>query len=146
MVDNEKLYRMINLARFEKKNEDKALRINKSYEQDFVSYALIRNFFLTTIAFALGLVVFVMYNMDFWLSNLNNLNFQPLLITLVLAYLITLGIYTVIAFTIARLRYTRAANSVREYNRELDKLGRIYREEDKLLKSVEEDREEKKEA
>ena len=57
MVDNDKLYRMIALARFEKKNEDKALRINKSYEQDFVSYALIRNFLLTTIAYVLLLTV-----------------------------------------------------------------------------------------
>ncbi len=141
MVNQDKLYRMISLARFEKKNEDKALRINKTYEQDFVSYAMIRNFFLTTIAFALALVVFVMYNMDFWLSNLNNLNFQPLLIALILGYLIMLGVYSVIAFTIARLRYTRAANGVRQYAHELDKLGRIYREEDKMLKSVREDAE-----
>ena len=141
MVNQDKLYRMISLARFEKKNEDKALRINKTYEQDFVSYAMIRNFFLTTIAFALALVVFVMYNMDFWLSNLNNLNFQPLLIALILGYLIMLGVYSVIAFTIARLRYTRAANGVRKYAHELDKLGRIYREEDKMLKSVREDAE-----
>ncbi len=146
MVDKDRLYRMIALARFEKKNEDKALRINKTYEQDFVSYALIRNFFLTTIAFALLLVVFVMYNMDFWLSNLNNLNFQPLLIALILGYLIMLGIYSVIAFTIARLRYTRAANSVRQYTHELDRLGKIYREEDKLIKSIDEDKEESEEA
>ena len=146
MVDKDKLYRMIALARFEKKNEDKALRINKNYEQDFVSYALIRNFFLTTIAFVLVLVVFVMYNMDFWLSNLNNLNIEPLLIALILGYLIMLGVYTVIAFTIARLRYTRAANGVRQYTRELDRLSRIYREEDKLLKSVEEATEEDGEA
>ena len=137
---------MIALARFEQKNEDKALRINKHYEQDFVSFALIRNFYLTTIAFALLLVVFVMYNMDFWLSNLNNLNFQPLIIALILGYLIMLGVYSVIAFTIARLRYTRAANGVRQYTRELDKLGRIYREEDKLLKSVNEKTEEGEEA
>ena len=137
---------MIALARYEKKNEDKALRINKTYEQDFVSYALIRNFFLTTIAFVLLLIVFVMYNMDFWLSNLNNLNFQPLIIALILGYLIMLGVYSVIAFTIARLRYTRAANGVRQYTRELDKLGRIYREEDKLLKSVNEKTEEGEEA
>lgn len=146
MVNKEKLYRMIALARYEKKNEDKALRINKTYEQDFVSYALIRNFFLTTIAFVLLLIVFVMYNMDFWLSNLNNLNFQPLIIALILGYLIMLGVYSVIAFTIARLRYTRAANGVRQYTRELDKLGRIYREEDKLLKSVNEKTEEGEEA
>ena len=93
MVDNDKLYRMIALARFEKKNEDKALRINKSYEQDFVSYALIRNFLLTTIAYVLLLTVIVMYNMDFWLSNLNNLNFTPLLAVLILGYFITLGVY-----------------------------------------------------
>ena len=146
MVDKERLYRMIALARFEKKNEDKALRINKNYEQDFVSFALIRNFYLTTIAFALLLVVFVMYNMDFWLSNLNNLNFQPLLIALILGYLIMLGVYTVIAFTIARLHYTRAASSVREYNRELDKLGKIYRAEDKLIKSFDKDKEDSEEA
>ena len=146
MVDKDKLYRMIALARFEKKNEDKALRINKNYEQDYVSFALIRNFYLTTIAFALLLVVFVMYNMDFWLSNLNNLNFQPLLIALVLGYLIMLGVYTVIAFTIARLHYTRAASSVREYTHELDKLGKIYRAEDKLIKSFDKDKEDSEEA
>ena len=146
MVNEEKLYRMIALARFEKKNEDKALRINKSYEQDYVSYALIRNFFLTTIAFVLVLIVFVMYNMDFWLSNLNNLNIRPLLIALILGYLIMLGIYTVIAYTLARLRYTRAANGVHQYARELERLGRIYREEDNLIKSVEEGKEESKEA
>ena len=69
-----------------------------------------------------------------------------LLIALILGYLMMLGIYSVIAFTIARLRYTRAANSVRQYTHELDRLGKIYREEDKLIKSIDEDKEESEEA
>ncbi len=141
MVDNDKLYRMIALARFEKKNEDKALRINKTYEQDYVSYALIRNFLLTTIAYVLLLTVIVMYNMDFWLSNLNNLNFTPLLAVLILGYFILLGVYSVIAYTMARLRYTRAANGVHQYGRELNRLSRIYREEDRLLSGMDEEEE-----
>ena len=137
MVEKDKLYRMIALARFEKKNEDKAFRINKSYEHDYISYALIRNFFLVTIAYVLILVVFVMYNMDFWLSNLNNLNIEPLLIALALGYLIILGIYSVIAYAAARLRYMRAENGVRQYQHELDRLSRIYRKEDELLREAE---------
>lgn len=144
MTETEKLYRMIALARFEKKNEDRALRINRVYEHDFVSYALIRNFLLTTIAYFLLLIVFVMYNMDFWLSNLNNLNFRPLLVALTLGYFLMLGIYSVIAFTISRLRYARAANGIRQYSRELNRLGRTYREEDRVLSGMdaEEDEEE----
>ena len=40
MTETEKLYRMIALARFEKKNEDRALRINRVYEHDFVSFTV----------------------------------------------------------------------------------------------------------
>ncbi len=129
VVDKDKLYRMIKLARFQTKNEGKALRINNSYAQDHVAYALLRNFLLTTLAFFLLLVIIVMFNMDFWLSNLNSLNLQPLIAGLLIGYLVMLGIFSVISYTLARLRYARAENGVRQYARALEKLRRIYKEE-----------------
>ena len=134
MVDRKKLCRMIALARFETKNEDKAIRINNSYEQDYIARALIRNFLLTSIAYVLLIMVIGMVNLDVWLSNLNNLNIQPLLLTLILGYLIMLGVYTVIAFTIARIRYVRARNGIQQYRYELEQLRRIYKEEDSVLR------------
>ena len=134
MVDNDKLYRMIALARFEKKNEDKALRINKSYEQDFVSYALIRNFLLTTIAYVLLLALIALYHLDFVLANLNDLKFRPLLAIIIVSYLLMLGIYSVIAYTIARIRFVRAEARMEEYERQLGRLRRMYKEEDVLEK------------
>ncbi len=136
---------MIALARFEKKNEDKALRINNSYQQDYIASAMIRNFLLITIAYALLLVVIGMMNLDVWLSNLNNLNFQPLLLVLVIGYLLLLGIYSVIAYVLAKLRYMRAQNGIRQYKHGLEQLKRIYRAEDSLHRS-ESDEDEDEEA
>ncbi|MBR2562702.1 MAG: hypothetical protein IKE31_11230 [Eubacterium sp.] len=145
MVDKDNLCRMIALARFEKKNEDKALRINNSYQQDYIASAMIRNFLLITIAYALLLVVIGMMNLDVWLSNLNNLNFQPLLLVLVIGYLLLLGIYSVIAYVLAKLRYMRAQNGIRQYKHGLEQLKRIYRAEDSLHRS-ESDEDEDEEA
>ena len=142
MVDKDNLCRMIALARFEKKNEDKALRINNSYQQDYIASAMIRNFLLITIAYALLLVVIGMMNLDVWLSNLNNLNFQPLLLVLVIGYLLLLGIYSVIAYVLAKLRYMRAQNGIRQYKHGLEQLKRIYRAEDSLHRSESDEDEE----
>ena len=132
MVDKDKLCRMIALARFEKKNEDKALRINTSYEQDYIANAMIRNFIITTIAFVLVMVVIVMFRLDVLLSNLNNLNLRPLIAAVVLGYLIMLAFFSVISYTLAKLRYARAASGVEQYRYELEKLRKVYRAEDAL--------------
>ena len=145
MVEKEKLCRMIALARFEKRNEDKAFRINNSYQQDYVAHAMIRNFILTSIAYVLLLVVIVMMNLDVWLSNLNNLNFQPLLLTLIIGYLLILGVYSVIAGILAKVRYMRAETGIKQYRYEMDQLRQIYRAQDSLRRNKNEEDEDEEE-
>ena len=135
MVDKEKLCRMIALARFEQKNEDKAFRINNSYQQDYTASALIRNFLLITIAYALLLAVIGMFRLEDLLSNLNNLNFTPLIMALVIGYLLLLGVYSVITYVLARVRYLRAQNGIRQYRQGLEELRKIYRAEDSLRRT-----------
>ena len=135
MVDKDKLCRMIALARFEQKNEDKAFRINNSYQQDYTASALIRNFLLITIAYALLLAVIGMFRLEELLSNLNNLNFTPLIMALVIGYLLLLGVYSVITYVLARVRYLRAQNGIRQYRQGLEELRKIYRAEDSLRRT-----------
>ena len=133
-VNKERLCRMIALARFEKKNEDKALRINNSYEQDYVARAMIRNFLLTSLAYVLVVAVIAMFNMDVLLSNLSNLNLRPLIVILLISYLIMIGVFSVIAYVTARLRYGRMSTGIRQYRYELEQLRKSYRAEDILLR------------
>ena len=132
MIDEKRLYQMISLARFENKNKDKALRINKSYQSDYIAMALLGNFVLTTLAYLLALVLFAVYNMDFLLSNLNDLNFWPMLAVVIIIYLIVLGVFSVISYTRAKLRYVRAQAKVKEYQRQLRKLYKMYKDEEQL--------------
>ena len=133
-INEERLCRMIALARFEKKNEDKALRINNSYEQDYVARAMIRNFLLTSLAFVLGVGVVAIFNLDVLLSNLSNLNLRPLIVILGGSYLILIGVFSVIAYVTARMRYGRMSTGIRQYRYELEQLRKSYRAEDILLR------------
>ena len=126
-IDENKLYLMIRLAKYEQRNRGRALRINKCFRSDFIGFASLRNFLLTTVAYVLLLAVILLVRLDFFLSNFNNINFVPLIAIIGVGYLVFLGIYWVIARTIASLRYTRMESSIRQYDRQLERLEDIYR-------------------
>ncbi len=134
MTDEKRLHLMISLARFRQRNRDRALRVNRFYQGDFISFTLIRNFLLTTIAYVLLLALIALYHLDFVLANLNDLKFRPLLAIIIVSYLLMLGVYSVIAYTVARIRFVRAEARIAEYERQLGRLRRMYREEDVLEK------------
>ena len=80
-----------------------------------------------------------MYNLEDILSNLNEMNFRPILAVIIVFYLVFLGVYTVIAFTRARIQYVRADADVEQYENALDRMNRMYREEDRLSETDDED-------
>ena len=118
MTDEKRLHLMISLARFRQRNRDRALRVNRFYQGDFISFTLIRNFLLTTIAYVLLLALIALYHLDFVLANLNDLKFRPLLAIIIVSYLLMLGVYSVIAYTVARIRFVRAEARIAEYERQ----------------------------
>lgn len=121
MRDKKTLLQMIRIARCEQEGEQD-LRIQKYYRRDYVTYAMIRNFFMVTIGYGVLLGVVLLYNMDFLLNNLKNLNLRPLLVTIGAGYLFVLALYSVLVYTLRSLRYLRAGRFVRRYYKELKKL------------------------
>lgn len=126
-VDREKLYLMIRLARYEQRNRTRALRINQCFRTDYVGFALLRNFLLTTIGYILLLAVIALIRLEYLLSNFNSMNFAPIIAIAIVGYLVVLGIYSVITYTIAGLRFARMETSIKQYDRQLGRLEDIYR-------------------
>ena len=104
MIDERRLRLMIRLARYEQKDGKEDLKISKYYRRDYVGFALLKNLFLVTVAYALLLAVIVVYNLDFLMDHLNDLNLRPLLAAVILGYLFVLGIYSVIVYTVSSFR------------------------------------------
>ncbi len=130
---------MINLARFKETNRSGAIRINNCYQSDYIGFGLLGNFILTTIAYILLLVMIAIYRVDVLLENLNDLNIQPLIAAAVIGYLMVLGVYTVIAYAIAKIKYARAEEGIQRYEKNLEEVSRMYEkeeEEEELSKSI----------
>ena len=133
MLTKQRLQLMIKLAEFHQDNQDGDMRVVKYYKNDFVALSLIRNLFLTTVAFLIILALFAMYHMDFLLNNLNQMKIGPLAAVVAVLYLMMLGIYSVIAYMKARVRYVRAYAAVREYDQQLRLLDQIREAEEEEL-------------
>ena len=126
MIDERRLRLMIRLARYEQKEGKEDLKISKYYRRDYVGFALLKNFLLITIAYTLLLAIIMVYNLDFLMDNLTEVNTKPLFAAIVLGYLVLLGIYSVIVYTVSSLRYARAKKSVKGYHEKLSILAGIY--------------------
>ena len=135
MLTKRRLQLMIRLAEFKQDNEDRAMRVVRFYKSDYIALSLIRNLFLVTLAYLILLALFAMYHMDYLLTNLNQMKVGPIAAVAVILYLMLLGIYSVIAYMAARIRYIRAYAAVRDYDQQLRLLGRIY---DAEIEEVEE--------
>lgn len=134
MNNERKLRQMIRVARFEQKIGAEDLRIHKYYRRDYVAFAMIRNFFIVTIGYGLLLGVLLLYNMEFLLNNLKNLNIRPLLISIGTGYLFVLALYSVLVYTIRSLRYLRAERRVKKYYKEMKKLRDLQVMEEKHMR------------
>ena len=130
MLTKRRLHLMIELAEFRQEHQDDSMRVVKHYRSDYIALAQIKNLFITTLAWLILIGLFALYHMDFLLNNLNQLKIGPLAAVMVITYLMMLGIYSVITYMTARIRYIRSFADVRDYDQKLRLLARIYDEEE----------------
>ena len=117
---------MIHLAMYEQVDGKEDIAISKYFRKDYIAFGLLKNIVLVTVAFFILLGFIALYNLEFLASNFSNINFQPLVIGIIIAYLLVVGIFSVIVFVIRGLRYERAARRVNLYDKKLYQLEKIY--------------------
>lgn len=78
MLDEERIRLMFQLAEYEQGTGSRDLKIMKYTEKDYAALSLIKNFFLTTVAYVLLLAGIVLCNLRQCLDLLSEMNFIPL--------------------------------------------------------------------
>ena len=90
MVNEEKVKIMNRLAMYEHGEGRKYLPVSRYYRSDYIGLALIRNFFLVTIGYVLGLAGVAAYFSEYLMDNVNKINLVEVGIYIVVGYLIVL--------------------------------------------------------
>lgn len=126
MLNEEKVRIMSRLASYEKNEGKKYLPISRYYRSDYIGLALIKNFFLITIAYFLILAIGVLYYAEELLDNINHMNLWGIGIGLILIYLIILILYSLVIYILYSVKYSRAKKSVKQYYTQLGKIAQMY--------------------
>lgn len=126
MVDEKKIILMSDLARFEGSVGKEDLHIVRYSRTDYIGLGLLKNFFLTTLGYALLCCVVAAYYMEYLLENIHMMNLPALGNKIVIGYLIFLVVYSVITYIKRYNRYEKAKKNVRHYYAGLERLSRAY--------------------
>lgn len=125
MLNNQKIRLMTRLAIYEKKHKITKNGIAKNFKTDYVTFGILKTIFAVTLAFILGVIMFVLCNAQEFMEKINSLDYGALGRTLFGYYCMLLGVYIVIAIIVYCVKYDHAKVEVKKYLNNLKKLEKI---------------------
>lgn len=135
MLNEEKVRIMTKLAAYEKGEGKDYLPISKYYRTDYIGLALIKNFFLISIAYVALAGLVSLYFLDELLENIHKMNLVRLGVKVVVGYVLLLVAYSVIVYVVQTVKYSRAKKSIKNYYMQLGRLTKIYAKEEKRVQN-----------
>lgn len=129
MVDVQKVKVMTQLAAFEQRESDRALRIVKYYRRDYICMELLKSFVCITIGYELVLLFLGFYQMEYLIGNAMQLNYASMIKRILVVYIVLIVCNLIIGFFSYNAKYKEAKKKVKEYDRMLHLLRQLYRKE-----------------
>lgn len=128
MLNEERIVLMTKLASYEKREGKQSMAIGRYFRGDYISQHLLKSVLLGTIAYVVGLGLYLLYNMEDLLEDIYNIDFILMARNLISAYVIFIVVYCCLTYIVFTYRYVKARKSIRRYQHNLKKLHAMYRQ------------------
>ncbi len=115
MINEEKVKIMNRLAMYEKRGGEEVSACGQVPPSDYIALALIKNFFLVTIGYALVLAAVAVYYSEYLMNNINQMDLVSLGMKVVGGYAVVLISYSVLTYIAYTVKYHCAKKSVKKY-------------------------------
>ena len=117
---------MVQLQAFNDREGTEGFPVIRYFRTDFVGLHLLKGFLNATAAYGVLLLMWGICNMEMLMENIHTMDLRQLAVTILLRYVVFLGIYLLAVFVYAEMKYTRAKKEIRGYNRHLKRLIGSY--------------------
>ncbi len=138
-MNEHRIWKMCRLALFEQGEGKKDLNIASYYRRDYVALGLLSNFLQITVVYLIIVAAIVVLRADYLIDHFNEIRYTELIAKFIIAYVLVLGLYSVLVFTVRRLVYARARRRVREHYIGLNELFDETAEERRKKRKVPEE-------
>lgn len=129
MIDNEKVKIMTNLAIFEKGSGKEDIKKSRYYKTDYIRLNVLKTLLNVTFSYILIILAICMYNMEYIINNIININFEKIGMIILTAYIIIITFYVLISIIICSISFENSKKRLLKYNKDLDKLKEFYKNE-----------------
>ncbi len=130
MLDEQRIYLMVQLALFEERHKNQLDGVQTYFRSDYIGRHMIKNGLRATLAFMLALAGWGLYNAETLIVDITKIDVMALGAKILFLYVLTLCGFLVLTYAIYAVRYARAKEDYNQYQELLQKLERVYRQED----------------
>ncbi len=138
MLNKKKLKAMIELAIYEQKEGREDLAISKYYLRDYITFGILKNILLITVAYIAVLFFVFISNFENIAAEISNMRMQPMLVGILVFYLVLIALFSVVVIVVRKIKYRNAVNRVKKYYKKLRELEGLYKDEAQLEGNIKE--------
>ncbi len=131
MISEQRVKLMTRLAAYEQKEGKRNEEIGCYFRSDYISLQLLKSVISSTLAFALILGLFVLYDSELFVSDIYKIDLMEYAKRIILYYLGFTGINMLISYVVYSIRYRKAKKRLKVYFNNLKRLQILYQRERK---------------
>lgn len=126
MLNVEKIRLMTQMASFDEVEGKKDIAVNGYFRGDYISFQILKSAIYATIGFAVIMALYVLYNLETFLSDFYKMDMVAFGKEWLTRYAIVLLIYLVISYFVYAFRFNRSKKRIRAYQQQLKQLHKMY--------------------
>lgn len=132
MLNQERVCEMTRMAIFDQNEGRECKPMIQYFRKDYISKEMLKSFITGTLAFALVLGMFVMYDVESLMNQLNTMDIRQVAINGILCYVVFMAVYFLITYMVYYFRYSNGRRKVKKYYAHLKKVNKLYRQEEQV--------------
>ena len=129
MLNEKRVKHMVKLASFESQNGEEEMKISSYFRGDYISFNVLCTLLWATVGFIAIVGLLGITYMDVILEGLTIQRGIYMILALVIAYLIMLILYGIIAYFFYKKKHLSARNHVKKFGQGLEVLEKMYEKE-----------------
>lgn len=126
MMNEERIKLMTRMAAYEKGEHKKNKTIVSFFKSDYISMQMLKSVIASTVSFGIMLGLYALYDFEVFMKEIYKMDLFDFAKSVIILYLIMLGIILVITYVVSIYKYNRALQSTKVYYANLKKLSQLY--------------------
>lgn len=126
MFNENKVKMMTKMAIYEKNEGRRMLKTARYFKSDYIAFGILKTLITTSIAYIIMLIMYVLYNMESIIKDINKIDYTEVGTNLIIGYVAMIAVFSAIAFVVYGKQYDNSRNGLKRYFSRLNKLERFY--------------------